>query len=89
MTDQPWRIELTRAAQRDLRRLDPPIRQRINDALVALAQDPLASAALRKLTGNQQSRLRVGDWRVRLTLDTQAKFLVVMRILPRGRAYRD
>ena len=89
MTDEPWRIELTHAAQRDLRRLDAPIRQRVNDALLKLAKDPLASAALRKLTGSQQSRLRVGDWRVRLTLDTQARVLVVMRILPRGRAYQD
>ncbi len=56
MTDEPWRIELTRAAQRDLRRLDPPIRRRVNDALVALAQDPLGNPALLKLTGNQQSR---------------------------------
>lgn len=89
MTDEPWRIELTRAAQRDLRRLDPPVRRRVNDALIELAQAPLASPALRKLTGSQQSRLRVGDWRVRLTLDTQARVLVVMRVLPRGRAYRD
>jgi mRNA interferase RelE/StbE len=89
VTDEPWRIEITRAAQRDLRRLDPQIRRRVSDALVALAQDPLASAALRRLAGTQQSRLRVGDWRVRLTLDTRDRVLVVMRVLPRGRAYRD
>lgn len=89
MSDDPWRIELTGSAQRDLRRLDPPIRARVNDALTALAKDPLASTALRKLSGSRQSRLRVGDWRVRLTLDTQARTLIVMRVLPRGRAYRD
>jgi mRNA-degrading endonuclease RelE of RelBE toxin-antitoxin system len=72
VNDAPWRIELTRAVQRDLRRLDP-----------------LANSALRKLTGSSQSRLRVGDWRVRLTLDNRARVLLVMRILPRGRAYRD
>ncbi len=54
MTDEPWHVELTRAAQRDLRRLDPPIRQRVTAALLALAEDPLGSAALRKLTGSQQ-----------------------------------
>lgn len=71
MIDEPWRVELTRAAQRDLRRLDPPVRERVNDALVELAKDPLASAALRKPTGSEQSRLRVGDRRVRLTIDTR------------------
>jgi hypothetical protein len=31
--------------------------------------------------------LRVGDWRVRLQLDFDARSIVVVRILPRGRAY--
>jgi len=85
----PLRVELSRAAQRDLRRLDPQVRRRVNDALQALAQDPHASAGLRKLTGRPESRLRVGDWRVLLTLDLDARVLLVLRILPRGRAYRD
>lgn len=89
MTDGPWHIDLTRSAQRDLRRLDPQVRRRVHTALTALAEDPLASSQLRRLTGSTQSRLRVGDWRVRLTLDTQARTVHVMRILPRGRAYRD
>jgi mRNA interferase RelE/StbE len=61
----PWGVELTRTAQRDLRRLDPPVRERIRSALVALAQDPQGSTALRRLSGRQERRLRVGDWRVR------------------------
>jgi mRNA-degrading endonuclease RelE of RelBE toxin-antitoxin system len=31
--------------------------------------------------------LRVGDWRVLLVLDTSDRLIVVMRIVPRGRAY--
>jgi mRNA-degrading endonuclease RelE of RelBE toxin-antitoxin system len=31
-------------------------------------------------------RLRVGDWRVRLRLDFDARSVVVVRVLPRGRA---
>ncbi|MDQ2759220.1 MAG: hypothetical protein M3Y17_01995 [Actinomycetota bacterium] len=29
MSDALWRVELTRTAQRDLRRLDPPVRARV------------------------------------------------------------
>jgi mRNA-degrading endonuclease RelE of RelBE toxin-antitoxin system len=32
-------------------------------------------------------RLRVGDWRVRFARDPNARLIVVLRILPRGRAY--
>jgi len=85
----PWRVELTRAATRDLRRLDPPIRQRVQTALQALAANPQQPSALRKLTGAPEHRLRIGDWRALLLLDTQARTITVTRVLPRGRAYRD
>ena len=34
-------------------------------------------------------RLRAGDWRVRFTLDHTTQTVAVLRVLPRGRAYRD
>jgi mRNA-degrading endonuclease RelE of RelBE toxin-antitoxin system len=40
VTVAPWRVELTRTAQRDLRRLDPPIRMRVQEALRTLADLP-------------------------------------------------
>jgi len=85
----PWRIELTRAATRDLRRIDPPIRRRIHTALHTLATNPQQPGALRKLTDAPEHRLRIGDWRALLLLDTQTRTITITRILPRGRAYRD
>ena len=34
-------------------------------------------------------RLRVGEWRVRFRYDYQRRTIEVLRVLPRGRAYRD
>ncbi len=89
MTDPGWRVEVTRTALKDLKRLDPPVRQRVHTALLALAQDPHASTQLRKLTGAPEWRLRVGDWRVLLLLDEPERTIEITRVLPRGRAYRD
>jgi len=89
VSDAPWRVELARIAQRDLRRLDPQVRRRVESSLRALAQDPQRAGALRQLTGTPESRLRIGDWRALVTLDTQTRTINVVRILPRGRAYRD
>jgi mRNA interferase RelE/StbE len=83
----PWRVELTRTAQRDLRRLDAQVRRRVSGALGALAEDPRASTNLRRLAGRPETRLRVGDWRVLLMLDAEDRVILVMRILPRGRTY--
>lgn len=89
MTDPAWLVELTRTAIRDLRRIDPPIRRRIQAALAALAQNPHRPGALRKLTNAPEHRLRVGDWRALILLDPETRTITVTRVLPRGRAYRD
>lgn len=89
MNTPPWRVELTRTATRDLRRLDPPVRARISAALQTLSADPQRPGALRRLTGAPEHRLRIGDWRALLLLDAQARKITVTRVLPRGRAYRD
>lgn len=87
MNEARWRIELAGAAHRDLRRLDPPIRRRVEEALRKLADDPKRDGALRKLAGAPESRLRIGDWRALVMLNTGSRTIQVTRILPRGRAY--
>lgn len=89
MSSAPWRVEFTRTAQRDLRRLDPPVRARVTDSLRTLAQDPQRAGQLRKLTGASEWRLRIGDWRALVLLDPHARTIQVTRVLHRGRAYRD
>jgi mRNA-degrading endonuclease RelE of RelBE toxin-antitoxin system len=50
-----------------------------------VANDPRAD--IRKLAGSDEYRLRVGDWRVRFRRDAASRELLVLRVLPRGRAY--
>lgn len=85
--DAPWAIIFESRAEKDLGRLDPPVARRVIAALDRLlAQD--ASIDLRRLQDSDEWRLRVGDWRVRLRLEFDARTVVVVRILPRGRAYK-
>jgi mRNA interferase RelE/StbE len=84
---EPWSYAVTPPARRDLRRLDRPVKRRIVDALDRFVADPFA-ADIRKL-GPVEWRLRVGEWRVRFSFDDERRVIVVLRVLPRGRAYRD
>jgi mRNA interferase RelE/StbE len=74
------------AAKRTSRVLDPLIRRRVLEALGNLAKNP-NDRSLRKLKGRPESRMRVGDWRVLLELDSAVRTIFVKRVLPRGRAY--
>lgn len=79
-------LRFTRSAEKELRRLDPPIRSRVLSALDRLAADD-RSLDVRRLTGNEHFRLRVGDWRVIFDYDRDTQTVLVRHVLPRGRAY--
>lgn len=84
-----WRVEITRPAARDIRRLDAPIRERVLTAIDCLHTDAPAGN-IRRLTGVSppEWRLRVGDWRVRFNRDIETRTVLILRVLPRGSAYR-
>lgn len=90
MNDPGWRVQLATSARRDIKRLDPPVRERILAAIERLKTDPPAGD-IKRLTGHEppEWRLRVGEWRVRFTREPAERTVVIQRVLPRGRAYRD
>lgn len=50
MTDDAWRVQITRPATRDLKRLDAPVRERILAAFDGLKTDP-AKGDIKRLAG--------------------------------------
>ncbi len=85
--EEPWSVSFASRADKDMNRLDPPVRQRVADGIERLADDD-PSTDVRKLKGSDELRLRVGDWRVRFERDAAKREIVVLRVLPRGKAYK-
>jgi len=86
-----WTIEIKPSALKQYQRLDAVERGRIKKALRELEQSdrPLLHPRTRPLTGKLKGdyRVRIGDRRVLLTPDREARILHVYAILPRGDAY--
>lgn len=79
-------VRYTSRARRDLRRLDHQIARRVVQAIERLAEgDPRSDVS--KLSGADEYRLRVGEWRIRFQHDAAKGEVLILRILPRGRAY--
>jgi mRNA interferase RelE/StbE len=86
VSESSWSVRYAPSARRDLKRLDPQIARRVLAAIDRLLdQDPTLD--VRRLTGTSEGRIRVGDWRVLFDRDTAAREIVILRVLPRGRAY--
>jgi mRNA interferase RelE/StbE len=82
-----WRVVVDDRARKDLRRIDPPTRKRIVNAIARLAQGAELTGDVKRLRGSDEYRLRVGDWRVRFEREDRKLTIIVVRVLPRGRAY--
>ncbi|MDP9192505.1 MAG: type II toxin-antitoxin system RelE/ParE family toxin [Acidobacteriota bacterium] len=72
-------------ARKDFDALDRVIGQRVDAAIVRLAD---GQGEVLRLTGIEPPlyRLRVGDWRVLLRFDDET--ILILRVLPRDKAYR-
>jgi mRNA interferase RelE/StbE len=81
-----YRIELRPAAVRALRKLDPPIRRRIQGVIALLAQDSRPPAA-RALKGRPALRVRVGDYRIIYAVHDEVLLLVVVTLGDRRDVY--
>lgn len=80
-----YSIELKPKAERDLKSLSAPDRQRVVERLRMLEND--LNGDVKKLSDHfPEYRMRVGDWRVLFEL--AGARVIVYRILPRREAYR-
>ncbi|MEN6343278.1 MAG: type II toxin-antitoxin system RelE/ParE family toxin [Methanospirillum sp.] len=89
--NRPYAVELTTAAVRDLRELDSAGRRRIGAALDDLARQEDPYRHVKHLHGSPGSAfhaLRVGDYRVILTIEDAVMVIFVIEIEHRSTAYR-
>ncbi len=82
-----WRLAFRPSAQRELDGLDPPMRGRIQRALLQLATNPRQSPNVKAMTDGNY-RLRVGDWRVVYAIRDDMLVVLVLRVGHRREVYR-
>lgn len=82
-----WSIRIKSSARKDLRRIDARDRARLVGAIDGLAENPYRGSALKgDLTGLR--RIRVGSYRIIYEVRDAELVVLVVRVAPRGRAYR-
>jgi mRNA interferase RelE/StbE len=83
-----YRVEVAPAALRQLRKLDPAGRRRVQAAIELLATDPRPAGAT-KLSGREgEWRVRTGDYRVVYEVDDGVLRVLVVAVGHRRDIYR-
>lgn len=82
-----WSVEWTPRALKDMRRLDAAVRRRVSDAVERYAETGVGDVVQLTDVEPPEYRMRVGAWRVRFQRRSRRKVLVILRVLPRDKAY--
>lgn len=83
-----YRITLAPSAGRQLGKLDPQARRRIQAALELLATEPRPPAATRLVGGSGEWRVRTGDYRIIYEIEDDQLLVLVLRVGHRREIYR-
>jgi len=82
-----YRIEYSRAAQKDLKKVPRADLDRIFGKIDALADDPRPHG-VQKLAGEDELyRVRQGDYQIIYLIDDSARLVTIARVRQRGEAY--
>lgn len=82
-----YRLEIKRSAEKEIAGLPDAVRRRVVERILALAGDPRPHGS-QKLSGNEQYRIRQGDWRVVYTIEDAVVTVTVVRVAHRSDVYR-
>ena len=83
-----YQVQILPAAQRQLGRIDFPIRRRISKAIDDLTVDPRPAGA-KKLVGVPDGwRIRIGDYRVLYEIHDRRLLVLVVEVGHRSDVYR-
>jgi mRNA interferase RelE/StbE len=81
-------LSITRTAQKSLASIARRDRERIYQRLDQLALDPYATANVKKLQGEENFRLRIGDYRILYLIEDAKLVIVVVDVGHRREVYR-
>jgi mRNA interferase RelE/StbE len=82
-----YSVSITNRAERDLRKLDRQIKNRVTKCILGLANDPRPAGCLKVQSEEGVWRVRVGDWRVAYTVEDTSQEILVIRIAHRSEFY--
>lgn len=84
----PWAVTWTPEALDDAARQPRDQRERIVGSVERWAASDHGDIRTVHNLADATHRLRVGDWRVLLALDSAKRGATILRVLPRGSAYK-
>ena len=88
MAHNVYAVLIPKRVAKQIEKVPEPHRRRIVEKIAALRTNP-RPVGMKKLTGLEAYRLRVGDYRVVYEVDDPQRFVTIARVMHRSAVYRD
>lgn len=82
-----YKVTITRSAEKDLRKLDRQIKNRIVTEILSLADDPRPHGCLKLVSEERVWRVRVADWRIGYEINDAEKEVTIIYVGHRSKFY--
>lgn len=82
-----YEVHVVHAAEKDMDKLPMPVHDRISLRILSLEENP-RPRGVKKLSGRDEYRLRVGDYRLLYTIDDNQCSVTVFAVGHRREVYR-
>ena len=82
-----YSLSIPRSVNRRMERLPTEVYDRVDSAILALADDPRPPGCV-KLKGREDWRIRVGDYRIVYGIDDEQRIVEVLNVAHRRDVYR-
>lgn len=83
-----YEVHIEKSAERDLKRLDPPLFRLRVEHIRALTERPRPPGSRKLSSSADDWRIRVGDHRILYEIDDRAREVRIMRVRHRREVYR-
>jgi mRNA interferase RelE/StbE len=84
-----YQVITPKAVQKQILSLPAEIAARINEAILALEDDPRPDGVVKMKGGDRPYRIRVGDYRVMYKIDDEQLIILIVRCKHRREVYRE
>ncbi|HLE50078.1 MAG TPA: type II toxin-antitoxin system RelE/ParE family toxin [Patescibacteria group bacterium] len=81
------RLTITKKAEKELDKLPNSVAKNISEKILLLSKNPFPTNS-KKLSGQDNYRLRVGSYRVIYSLDPKAVTVTILRVADKKTVYR-
>ena len=82
-----YEVVLTSHAERELKRLDRPVKNRILSAAITLTNNPRPAGCIKIKGEENRWRIRVGDWRIGYEINDETRVVKIVAVGHRREFY--